>query len=75
MVWLAFARIRTTRVNGMGLGRIPWHEAVRWAEREGFDEQETDSLVDLIERLDLEEHVLDEEGRKKKGEPTDGENS
>jgi hypothetical protein len=39
----------------MGLGRIPWHETHRWAAYEELDDEETESLCDLIERLDLEE--------------------
>lgn len=58
----------------MGLGRIPWHECVRWAEHEGLDDEETESLIDLVERLDLEEHRLAEEETdpKKKGSKSNG---
>jgi len=64
-VWRAFLRIRSTRINGMGLGSIPWYETVRWAEREGLDDDETESLIDLVERLDGEEHRI--EAAKNKG--------
>jgi hypothetical protein len=40
---------------------------VRWAEYEGLDDEETTSAIDLIERIDLEEHKLEakkfEEGK------------
>ena len=53
---------------GMGPGRIPWHEALRWAETYGFDDDDTESLIDLIERLDVEDLSLQLKDRK------DGEN-
>ena len=64
-------------MNGMGLGRIPWHECYRIAEWLELDEEEAESLRELIDRLDLEEHkIADEEAenRKKKGKKngTDG---
>lgn len=79
-VWRAYQRLRTTRVNGMGLGWIPWHECLRWAAHAGFDEEDTESLMDLVERLDSEEHKIEAEevdkkkSKKRKGE-TDGADS
>jgi hypothetical protein len=55
------------------LGRIPWHECVRWAEREGLDEEEIESLIDLIERLDVEEIKLDAPVEKKRKDVDYGE--
>jgi hypothetical protein len=48
----------------LGLGRIPWHECIRYAQHEGLDDEETESLIELVDRLDLEEHKLDDEKRK-----------
>jgi len=56
----------------MGLGRIPWYEAVRWAEHEGLDSEETESLIDLVERLDVDEHRLEAEKADKKRKTPDG---
>lgn len=47
----------------MGLGRIPWHESARYAEYNGFDEAETQSLIELVDRLDLHEHSLNQKDK------------
>lgn len=76
-MWRGFSRVRTTRLSGMGLGRIPWHECVRWAQHEGLDGEETESFIDLVERLDLEEHKLesDKADQKGKSDGADGKTS
>lgn len=49
----------------MSIGRIAWFECVRWAEYEGFDDEETESLMDLIDKLDQEEIKLSQKDKPK----------
>lgn len=40
---------------GFAPGRIPWFEAHRYALFYGFDDEDIECLIDLIERLDVED--------------------
>lgn len=48
----AFDDLKTERSSGMGMGNIPWSSIVRYADRAGLDESNTDMFVAVIKEMD-----------------------
>jgi hypothetical protein len=48
----AFYDLSTCRINGMGLGVIPWTAIKKYAEHYSLDFDITESLIDIIREMD-----------------------
>lgn len=49
----------------MAIGQIPWRDTLLFAQHYGLDDYDTESLIDLIERLDHRELAkMADEGNK-----------
>lgn len=51
----AWSDLVTCRAVGFGDGRIPWTACDRWCERHRFDEESSDVLWAVIQRMDIED--------------------
>lgn len=69
--YTAFQELSTDRPVGMGVGQIPWTSIDRFAERHGLEEEEYDSFLYLIRRMD-EEFMDHANAQASKGDESEG---
>ncbi len=48
----AWSDLNSCRVNGMGLGAIPWTAVISWCDFHGFDREATETIASVIMQLD-----------------------